>query len=37
MQVPFFHESEIKALDKGNAGKVAVNGQKPPFSQLFSD
>jgi hypothetical protein len=31
MQVPFFHESEIKALDKGNVGKVLGIGRKLPI------
>jgi hypothetical protein len=35
-QVPFFHESEIKALDKGIAGKLRKNGSKLPILQLFS-
>ena len=34
LQVPFFHESEIMALDKGNTPKVAKNGGKPPFLWL---
>jgi hypothetical protein len=32
--VPFFHESEIKALDNGNTGKVLGNGRKQPNSGL---
>jgi hypothetical protein len=35
--VPFFHESEIKALDKGNVGKVNQDGGKQPKTVLFSD
>jgi hypothetical protein len=35
-QVLFFHESEIKTLDKGNVGKVRDNGGKLPVLRLFS-
>jgi len=35
-QVLFFHESEIKTLDKGIAGKVRENGVKLPILRLFS-
>jgi hypothetical protein len=34
MQVPFFHESEIMALDIANGGKVERKRGKPPFFTL---
>jgi hypothetical protein len=34
MQVPFFHESEIMALDIGIRPKVGENGEKQPFLWL---
>src|SRR5262249_11320465 len=36
-QVPFFHGSEIKALDKGIAGKVEQDGGKQGKTRLFSN
>jgi hypothetical protein len=35
MQVPFFHKSEIMALDTAIAGKAKENGGNLPIIELY--